>query len=697
MRRSHLRSICVILSSCVLLSAGEARSYSIDTVAGRGVGDGKKAKKAGLFSPTGIAFLGNATLIADSEHGRIRLVRPNNKIRTFAGTFPGTFGDFAPAEAAGLKLPLKARVAANGDVLIAEFGSHRVRLISDATGLAMPVAGRPDDPGFSGDGGLATNARLNGPADAFRDAAGNIYIADSNNHRIRKVDPAGIITTIAGTGQPGFDGNGGPAVQAKLRQPVCVVPGPGGVLYICELGNHTIRQIAADGTISRIAGKGGVAGFKGEKKPAKKARLDSPTDVAVAPDGDLLIADSKNHRVRRINMQNKKRKIRTVAGNGVEGFTGNNVPALSPLGEPTGLGFHPDGRLLIAEASNHRVRALLGDTLTLFAGDGTTTFGGDGKKAKKATFSSIHGITVDNQGNLLIADNGANQRIRRVNAGNSRVTTIAGSGNSVFSGDGGPATQAGMTVSDLVVDGAGNIYFSDTSNHRVRRVSPTGTITTVAGTGSPGFSGDGGPATQAQLFMPTGLARDAAGNLYIADFNNSRIRRVDAGSQVITTVAGNGADGYNGDDRAATTASLNKPTDVTFDADGNMYIADFRNHRVRLVSGGQITTFAGNGTPGDSGDGPILPTAASLREPSDVKVDADGNVFIVDSGNHKIRRVAPGQGGMTTIAGTGLAGLRDAANATNGRMSLPLRIHLLSDGSMLVADNFNYVIRMLQP
>ncbi|MEW6271972.1 MAG: hypothetical protein AB1689_22040, partial [Thermodesulfobacteriota bacterium] len=357
---------------------------------------------------------------------------------------------------------------------------------------------------------------------------------------------------------------------------------------------------------------------------------------------------------------------------------------------------HPDGRILIAEASNNRVRALSGGTLRNFAGDGVGTFGGDGGPALRAQFDTIHGVTVDNQGRILIGDQGANDRIRRVSA-DGVVTTIAGNGSSAFSGDGGPALQAGLTVSDIVVDGAGNVIFSDTENHRVRRITPGGTISTIAGTGSPGFSGDDGPATAAMLRAPTGLAFDDDGNLYISDFLNNRIRRVDAATGQITTVAGNGSAGYNGDDKAATSASLNNPTDVAFDADGNMYIADFRNHRVRKVSGGQISTFAGTGTPGDNSDGPIAAAMMQLDQPTDVQVDGAGNVFIVDSANNKIRRVAPGLGGATTVAGSGLVGLKDAANARNGRMSLPLRIHLNADGSMLVADNWNFVIRIIEP
>lgn len=691
------RRTLYLTCACVLSAAlaGTAHAFSLDTVAGRGVGDGSKAVKAGLLAPTGVTFLGTNALITDSQHGRVRKVNAKGKISTFAGTYPGTFGDFAPASAVGLKVPIKSRATPSGDVLIAEYGSDRVRRISNGT--AIPVAGVPDDPGFSGDGGPATDAQLDGPSDASQDAAGNVYIADSRNHRIRKIDAAtGKISTIAGTGTPGYAGNGGLATQAQLNTPVCVLPGPNGTLYICDYGNHAIRRIDPDGMIRGAAGKG-RPGFLGDGKKAKKALLNHPTDVAFEANGNIVIADSGNQRVRRINVNVPRPRMATLAGNGDEGYAGNNAPALSPLGDPTGVAVHPDGRILIAEASNNRVRALVNyQTLTSFAGDGIATFGGDGGPAGKAQFSAIHGVNVDGLGNILIADYG-NYRIRKVNVATGAVTTIAGTGSPDFSGDGGPATSAGLSVSDIVVDVLGNVIFSDTMNDRVRRIDLLGNVTTIVGTGVGGFSGDGGAATDAQIDAPTGVALDSAGNLYVADFLNNRIRRVDKATNEITTVAGNGTAGYDGDAKAATSAALNNPTDVAFLANGDMLIADFRNHRVRLVSGGQISTYAGTGTSGDNTDGPLAPSQTKLSFPSDVQVDSSGNVFVADSGNDKIREVLASDGGMRTIAGSGLTGLVDAANALDGRLAVPLRIHLLGDGSMVVADSQNFVIRMLQP
>ena len=223
-------------------------------------------------------------------------------------------------------------------------------------------------------------------------------------------------------------------------------------------------------------------------------------------------------------------------------------------------------------------------------------------------------MAVDASGNLYIADTG-NNRIRKVSA-TGIITTVAGNGSAGYSGDGGPATSAQLDGPEgVAVDGSGNLYIADTCNNRIRKVSATGIITTVAGNGSAGYSGDGGPATSAQLSLPAGVAVDGSGNLYIADSGNNRIRKVSA-TGIITTVAGNGSPGYSGDGGPATSAQLNQPAGVAVDASGNLYIADSSNNRIRKVSAtGIITTVAGNGFDGYSGDGGPATSAATQLAP----------------------------------------------------------------------------------
>ena len=335
------------------------------------------------------------------------------------------------------------------------------------------------------------------------------------------------------------------------------------------------------GTITTVAGNG-TKGFCGDGGPATQACLNLPSDLAVDAAGNLYIADDENNRVRRVAPDGT---ITTVAGNGTKGFCGDGGPATQAcLWGPYALAVDAADNLYIADWGNHRVRRVAPDgTITTVAGNGTDDFCGDGGPATQACLSGPHGLAVDAAGNLYIAE-WWNARVRRV-APDGTITTVAGNGsNGRFCGDGGPATQACLNRPGwLAVDAAGNLYFPDWGNARVRRVAPDGTITTVAGNGTKGFCGDGGPATQACLNAPYGVAVDAAGNLYIADACNARVRRV-APDGTITTVAGNGTKGFCGDGGPASQACLLGPGGLAVDAAGNLYIANWGNHRVRRVT-----------------------------------------------------------------------------------------------------------------
>jgi uncharacterized protein (TIGR03437 family) len=372
--------------------------------------------------------------------------------------------------------------------------------------------------GFSGDGGVASLAMLADPSAVAVDIAGNLYVADSFNNRIRRVTPAGIISTVAGSGSPGPDGafsgglsgDGGPATAARIAQPSGVAIDGSGNLFIAEPTFNRIRKVTLLGTITTVVG-GGICsfftefnvGFSGDGGLASAAQIACPTGVAVDAVGNYYIADTRNNRVRRVTPVGI---ITTVAGSG---------PANSVGG-----------------------------------------FGGDGGPATAAMLSQPSAIVVDAVGNLVIADTG-NNRIRKVTVSSGIITTVAGSGPSFlggdpgFNGDGGLATLAQLSrPSGITVDVPGNIYIADSGNNRIRRVAPSGIITTVAGSGPAasvgGFSGDGGPATAAQLSRPVGVAVNAAGNLFISDYANQRIRDLSAGPAITSAGVVNAASGVGG-------------------------------------------------------------------------------------------------------------------------------------------------------
>jgi sugar lactone lactonase YvrE len=343
------------------------------------------------------------------------------------------------------------------------------------------------------------------------------------------VTPGRTIATTAGTGKAGYGGDGSQATSAQLARPSGLAYDAAGNLFLADANNHVVREITPAGTITTVAGSG-VAGFGGDGGVATAAFLDTPTAVALDRNGTLYIADSHNHRIRMV----KQGVITTVAGTGVSGFSGDGGAALSAqLALPTGLALDASGNLYIADTNNQRVRKVSNGTISTVAGNGEELFAGDGSPATQASLDQPTGVAVDASGTLYIADKN-NHRLRTVSPAGI-ISTLAGNGiapfSGAFAGDGAAANGAALAKPVSVsLDAAGNIYVADTNNQRIRQINASGVITTLAGTGDQGFAGDGGPAASAVLNSPRAAVTDALGNLSITDTRNQRLRSANPGS-----------------------------------------------------------------------------------------------------------------------------------------------------------------------
>ena len=492
----------------------------------------------------------------------------------------GFSGDGGPARNATLGFLSYIASDAAGNLFFPD--SNRVRKITAATGIISTIAGStpPNPPGFSGDGGPATNATLSGPDGIAVDGAGNVYIRDGNNARIRKVDTGGIITTIAGNGNAAFSGDGGLAINASISAPFqggLAVDAAGNV-YIADQINARVRRVSPDGLITTVAGIGSPG--NGDGGPATSAVFTSIGGVAFDAAGTLYVTDGHRNRVRKITRDGI---VQLVAGAGDSGFAGDGGPAVSALlNFPQGIATDAAGNIFIAERVNNRIRKITPDgIISTVAGSGARGFAGDGGPARNASLNLPYEIAFDRAANLYIADSG-NNRVRKVTPAGI-ISTVAGNGQGNFSGDGGPATLASLNfVTGVAVDATGVLYLADRSNNRIRRVALDGTISTVAGNGQAAFAGDGGPAVNAALQTPEAVVLDKAGNLYIVDTLNYRIRKVTPNG-IISTIIGTGVEGFSGDGGPATAAQIDIAFDIAFDDSGNLYFADTGNGRIRAV------------------------------------------------------------------------------------------------------------------
>ena len=505
-----------------------------------------------------------------------------------------------------------------------------------------------------GDNGPAYLAILLQAEGVAADANGNLYIADAGDHRVRHVGPDGVIHTVAGTGTRGFSGDGGAAAAAQLDAPYGIALDAYGNLYIADLGNARVRRVAADGSISTVAGGGALApGGVNEGAQAVQVALSAPRNLALDGAGNLYISDFSGHRVYKLNPFGA---LTTAAGTGVAGSSGDGGSAAgAQLAYPAGIAVDRQGSLYIADSGNHRIRKVSGGTISAFAHAATPT-----------------GLALDGSGVLYVADPSAGQVLKIPPSGAAAAMNVA--------------------AQDVFVTANGNLYGS--AGVVVLQIRNSGAVSTAAGGGNPGH-GDWGPALQARLNHPAGVAMDSAGNLYVADRDNHRVRRVGTDG-VITPVAGTGIAGNAGDGGLGELAQLNSPGSVAVDSAGNVYIADTGNLRVRVVTtdghirGGTVLGLlspvyaipdnAGNIYIADEAAGKILKAGSNgvpatllegLDSPHGLALDGNGNLYFTETGAARVRRLTPA--GVLSSVGDGV-------------WSTPRGIALDASGALWVAD-----------
>lgn len=562
-----------------------------------------------------------------------------------------------------------------------------------------------------GDNGPATQAFVSILEGVCSDASGNIYVADANDNRIRKIDTAGTVTTYAGTGFAGFGGDGGPANQAALQSPFGIRMDASGNLFIADLGNNRIREVTANGTISTFA-----------------SGLNQPRNVAFGPGGTLYVSEFGANRVSKVNADGSATPI---AGNNTSGFSGDGGPALTAqLDGPAGIAFDSTGSLYIADSSNERIRKVTpGGTISTYLGGVSAVVG------KNFPLIVPTGLATDAADNLYVASSGYPPTFRLDAAGNrytlpgigrdifpsvtgdillvgeqhleelhvnGSVTTLFSSSAYTF-GDGGPATGAHFeTLAGLAADTLGNVVISDSSFRRLREVAPDGTIESLQ--------------TSDYLSNPRALAFDPSNNLYVADGGNIKIAEPIGPPTVfvsgLTAPAGltfsaqselyftDGNQAFSTDASGTATAlaflqTLDAPTGTATDATGSLYVADTGNNVIRKIAAdGSDSAIAGNGTAGFSGDeGPAL--QAELSAPFGIAVDGSGNVWIADTGNNRIRFI-DASGTIHTAAGTGVAGFSGDGNAAvNAQIAAPTAIACNAQGDIFFIDSGNRRVREL--
>ena len=634
---------------------------AVTTVAGNGVSGYWESIQ--FYNPYGVAVDSQGTLYVSDFNNRIRKITPAGVVTTLAGNGSAGFEEGTGTNAS-FKNPHDIAVDSSGNVFVVDKDNHCIRKVTPAGVVSVLAGSTTASPGFTD--GVGTDARFSSPRGIAIDSSGLIYIADTNNGRIRKVTQEGVVSTFAGSG-------------GAFRDPWGLAVDSSGNVYVGDQGNNRIRMITPDAVVTTIAGSGTTTFTDGT---GTSATFNQPRGVAVDSAGNLYVADYNNHRIRKIA---PGAIVTTIGGNGTGTFL-DGIGTNSSFRNPSGITVDVSGNVYVADYNNHRIRKIT-PTGVVSSPYGSSQVGySDSASRAIARFNDPYGLTTDSSGNIYVADSG-NNRVRKITP-TGVVTTIAGNGTISFLNGTGTSAQIGYPRG-LVLDSSGNLYVTESQNHRIRKITPAGVVTTFAGTGSTTFA-DGAGAS-ATFNQPHGITIDSAGNLYVADYNNNRIRKIDTSGNV-STLAGNGtATSVDGNGGGAT---FNRPRDIAIDSAGNLYVTEQSANRIRKIdTNANVTTFAGTTGGYVDADG----TNARFNGPRGITIDSAGVLYVADGGNQVIRKIDT-SANVTTFVGnkTTIVTFKNGVG-TNANFTTFEGLTLDSAGNLYIADKDNQCIRKVTP
>ena len=679
--RPAVSVLCAVVAFASLPGTGRAQQKyepaDISTIAGVPQRLGRMDGTAGapwFTYPSGVAADASGNIyVADRASQTIRRISPDGEVQTIAGMHNTPGSSDGTGSAARFNGPHGVAVDTVGNVYVADAGNHTVRKIT-AEGVVTTIAGTPGSWGSIDARGTA--ARFNTPHGLTVDGAGTIYVADTYGSTIRKIASDGVVTTLAGlAGNRGnVDGTG---TAASFYYPTAIAADGVGNLFVADRQMHTIRKVSADGEVTTLAGLAGTRGSSDGVGSA--ARFSEPSGLAVDGDGNVYVGDTWNYTIRKVSPDGA---VSTLAGATQQRGSTDGSGSAARFDWPYGLAVGPDGRVYVADSGNHLIRAVTP------AGAVTTAAGA------VALFNRPADVAVGRGGDVYIADS-ENATIRRI-APDGATSIFAGAAGVRGFTDGTGAAARFWAPWGLSLDAEGNLYVVERGT-TVRKITPAGVVTTLAGSPVQGGSVDG-PPTVARFSTLTGIAVDAASNVYVVDENESNVRKITPEGNV-STVAGL-ARNEGSADGSGSAARFSRPYGIAVDGTGNLYVSDQLNQTIRKITpAGLVSTLAGVAGSYGSADG--TGNAARFSNPAGLEVDSAGNVYVADSSSNLIRKISPA-GDVTTLAGSPKADSLTSEMFSDGRGSAarfntPLGLGFDAAGKLYIADTLNYTIRLATP